>query len=514
MTHPAPILPHLSCWTSRLAGAQQPVNTYYWTTPTGCIVIDPAADAPARSDVTDIFITHLQEEHAAGGRQFPRARVHVAAGDEYLCGGWAAYERVLTKWEPPWDWETRGNYRGHLGGARNERPPRDPLSVTSAGLPAGARLVETPGHGKHARTLLATMDGRRVAFCGDLIYGNGRLWNWFDADWDYGLQGGQHALLDSAQRLAREPLDLLCPAHGPVIENPAAALTRLIENLRAVLNGPSAACDTAPLLVATPADPATGFRPLLPHLYQYLPDWGNCALLRSDSGAGLLVDDGLCFWKPLPERAAHHRAVIAALKRSLGLDRIEMVIPTHYHGDHLENIPELVALEGAEVVCLDIVADVIEQPDRFNLACELPWYGTNADTIKVDRRVPSGTRLRWREYELEIFHLGGQTYYHAGIATVVDGQRVIFVGDSVNASPGVEPVLTYNDNEPATRGWLYAVERLIERRPDLLVCGHAAAVRSPGEILELKRRLWREQVERYRRLSARDNLRLFFDPFV
>jgi glyoxylase-like metal-dependent hydrolase (beta-lactamase superfamily II) len=128
--------------------------------------------------------------------------------------------------------------------------------------------------------------------------------------------------------------------------------------------------------------------------------------------------------------------------------------------------------------------------------------------------VPRGTRLRWREYELEIFHLGGQTYYHAGIATVVDGQRVIFVGDSFNAHPGVEPVLTYNDNDPATRGWLYAVERLIERRPDLLVCGHAAAVRSPREILELKRRLWREQVERYRQLSARDDLRMFFDPFV
>jgi glyoxylase-like metal-dependent hydrolase (beta-lactamase superfamily II) len=215
----------------------------------------------------------------------------------------------------------------------------------------------------------------------------------------------------------------------------------------------------------------------------------------------------------LPERAAHHREVIAALKQALGIRRIELVIPTHYHGDHIENIPELVALEGAEVVCLDIVAEVLEHPERFNLACALPWYGTNYRTVPVNRRVADGTRVRWREYELEIFHLAGQTYYHAGIATQIGDQRVMFVGDAFNAHAGVEGLLCYNDHEPTQRGWAYALDRIAERQPDLLVCGHVAVVGQPMLLVEIKRRLWRDQMARFARLSARADLRLFFDPF-
>ncbi len=404
------ILPGLDRWRCDLAGAQQPVNSYLWRRPSGTVLVDPAADlTPAAVGdvcVTDILITHLQEEHAAGSVHFPGARVHVPAGDEYLCQGRGAYEKLITKWEAPWDWETRGNYRGHLAGARNERPLANPLPLAEPLHPGqpwqDCEVLPTPGHGKSAVTIIASIAKHRVAFCGDLICGVGQLWNWFDCDWDYGLHGGQRALRESVRRLGRKKLDRLCPAHGPLIDDPAGALRLLDERLTAILTDAPAPSADAINFPEQPS-PAKGFRLLLPNLHQWCALGGNCNVLVSATGNALMVDDGLCCWRPLPERAAHHRAVITELKRTLGIRRFEIVIPSHYHGDHLENIPELVEAEAAQVVSLDVVADVIEHPERYNLACPLPWYDAGHDVVNVGRRLRSGERLRWHEYELEFF---------------------------------------------------------------------------------------------------------------
>ncbi len=516
------ILPGLFRWVSRLRGPQHPVNSYVVVTKHGAILIDPAADlTPAVLDgqrVTDILITHLQKENAAGCLHFPNARVHVPAGDEYLCRGIAAYEKHITNWPPPWEWETRGNFKGHLAGARNERPVAKPLALAKSLAPGtrilGFRVLATPGHGKNAVTLLATIAGRRVAFCGDLIYGDGRLWNWFDSDWDYGLQGGPRTLRKSATRLLRAAPAVLCPTHGPVIHSPRVALDRLRSRLKTVLQRITRErFNPRPFRVEAKPSRVEGFRELSPHLQQWTQGSGNCALLLSDSGHGLLVDDGLCQWIPLRARAARHRQVMTDVKRAFGLRRIEMVIVTHYHGDHIENIPEIVATDRSEVVCLDTVAEVIEHPERFNLASALPWYGTRYDTVKVDRRVKSGTRIRWREYELEIRQLGGQTWYSSAITTTVDGRRVVFCGDSFGGD-SVEPPLSYNDCEPATRGWYYAARVLLDLAPDLVVCGHGDALRNPVPLLRRKCALWRKRMDQYRALSARTNLREFFDPVL
>jgi glyoxylase-like metal-dependent hydrolase (beta-lactamase superfamily II) len=376
----------------------------------------------------------------------------------------------------------------------------------------GFKVLPTPGHGKHALTLLTEIAGRHVAFCGDLIFGEGRLWNWFDCDWDYGLEEGQRALLASVVRLQQEKLDLLLPSHGEVVREPQKVLAKLAARLEAVLSEPML-CNDAPLNFPESDSPAHGWRQLLPNLHQWRA--GNCAVLLSQTGNALLVDDGLCHWVPLPERAAHHRKVISDLKASLGISKIEIVIPTHYHGDHIENIPDLAALEGTEIVSLDIVAEVLEQPGQFNLCCTLPWYGTAHNCVVVNRKVPDGTRLRWHEYELEIFHLGGQTFYHSGVAVKVQEKQVLLVGDAIFGwNVQAEPVLCFNDADPQSRGWAYSLQRMIERRPDLLVCGHGSAVCDPMPLLAAKQDAWRLRLEGFHALNARENSRLFFDPFL
>jgi glyoxylase-like metal-dependent hydrolase (beta-lactamase superfamily II) len=511
----SPITPRLFRRQSTLPGPHQPVNSYLLETATGKVLIDPAADFPRREGIERIFVTHVQEEHIAGAANFPDAALLVPAGDEYLCDGRDAYEKLITRWPEPWDWETRGNFRGHLAGARNERPPESKLPVAGVLRDGdeigGLKVLATPGHGKNAVTLLTEVEGKKFAFCGDLICGDGRLWNWFDADWDYGLQLGHKALLASAKRLLDAAPDVLLPAHGEPIFEAGAALQRLIARLEKVLR--EEPYNSAPLNFPDKDGPAPGWRELSPHLFQWKT--GNAALLVSRDGSGLLVDDGLCHWVPLPERAAHHRAVMAEIKAAFHLSQIEFVIPTHYHGDHTENIPALVEEESTRVVALDVVAEPMQHPERYNLAAALWWYDAGNDTVPVHQIVRSGERFTWHEYELEIFHLGGQTFYHCGIAATIDGARVLFAGDAIyGRNPACEAILCYNDCEPSARGWAYAVERMIERSPDLLVCGHGSAVQGPMPLLLEKRERWRKRLAEFDELNARETRRAFFDPFL
>lgn len=504
-------------WRSKLSGPHQPVNSYLVNAGAGPVLIDPAADLtpdklPQRP--LAILITHVQKEHIAGVCNFPDVPLYVPMGDEYLCRGRAVYENGIEVWREPWDWESRGNFQGHVAGARNERPPASIVPVTGtieAGSElCGLRAIATLGHGKGALTFIGQVAGRRVAFCGDLICDNGKLWNWFDAEWDYGLEHGQQALAASAASLLGTHPDLLLPAHGEPIAEPAGALQTLQQRLAAVLAPP--VWSTAPINFPEKDAPMVGWRQLSPHLYQWRT--GNCAVIVSQSGNALLIDDGLCYWEPLPIRAAHHRSIIAEMKQALGIKKIEICIPTHIHGDHIENLPTLVEDEDTQIVALDVVAEVMLYPERFNLAAMLWWYDAGNDVVPVHRSVPSGTKLSWHEYQLEIFHLGGQTYYHAGIDVQVDDLRVLFVGDAAwGVNEGPEATVCYNDAEPQTRGWLFAVNRMLGRQPDLLVCGHGSAILHPVPVLQRRQQNWLRRMEEYRALDARDNMRLFFDPF-
>jgi hypothetical protein len=161
------------------------------------------------------------------------------------------------------------------------------------------------------------------------------------------------------------------------------------------------------------------------------------------------------------------------------------------------------------------VAEAIEHPARFGLCCLLPWYGTGHDSFRVDRRLKDGEHFHWHEYDLEVFQLGGQTYYTQGVMGKIDNVRTLFAGDSISTpDPACEPVLCYNDAEPCQRGWAFAIEQMHRRVPELIVAGHGHAIRDPMPVLEAKRANWRRWVEEYDRLNYRGDRELFFNPFA
>jgi glyoxylase-like metal-dependent hydrolase (beta-lactamase superfamily II) len=84
----------------------------------------------------------------------------------------------------------------------------------------GLRAIATPGHAPDHVCLL-TADG--VCFSGDLVLGAGSTFVPPDG-------GSLAAYMDSLHRMQEQPIELICPGHGPWIEDPAAKLAEYVEH--------------------------------------------------------------------------------------------------------------------------------------------------------------------------------------------------------------------------------------------------------------------------------------------
>jgi len=104
------------------------------------------------------------------------------------------------------------------------------------------QVLDTPGYTRDAVSYVVEVGGETVAFTGDLIYGDGQLLDIYSLQdsipqirgagyHGYGARLGQ--VLSSLERVAAAKPDLLVPARGPVIRDPAEAMERLAARIRA-----------------------------------------------------------------------------------------------------------------------------------------------------------------------------------------------------------------------------------------------------------------------------------------
>jgi glyoxylase-like metal-dependent hydrolase (beta-lactamase superfamily II) len=155
-----------------------------------CAVIDPGpedaghlaavlAAAEERGGIGVVLLTHGHGDHAAGAESLATAAAEAVGG---------------------------------------ERPP---VVLPADGEEhAGLRAIATPGHaGDH----VCLMTGDRVCFSGDLVLGRGSTFVPPDG-------GSLISYMDSLARLQAEPIELICPGHGPWIEDPEAKLAEYVEH--------------------------------------------------------------------------------------------------------------------------------------------------------------------------------------------------------------------------------------------------------------------------------------------
>jgi glyoxylase-like metal-dependent hydrolase (beta-lactamase superfamily II) len=329
--------------------------------------------------------------------------------------------------------------------------------------------LPTPGHTVGSVTYLVEVDGRRLAFSGDLLYGEGKVWSLAATQWTYTEIEGQRATYLSLGTLAQHAPDVVLPSHGGQIAEPGPAIeltqTRFTE-LMAMRTLDSWDLD---MRLAAP------WEELTPHLLRNRTCMANSFVLRSESGAGLVIDFGYDFWTghPItsPDMSARRPLLgsIPALKRDHGVERIEVVVPTHYHDDHVAGINLLRDVEGTEVWTPENFADILEDPGRHDLPCL--WY----EAIRIDRRLPLETPIRWHEYELTAYPLPGHTLYAVALSFEVDGRRVLATGDQ-QANEAARPILNYQyRNRFRYDDYVRSAELYKALRPDLIISGHWAA---------------------------------------
>jgi glyoxylase-like metal-dependent hydrolase (beta-lactamase superfamily II) len=164
-------------------------NTYlYGSDP--CVVIDPGPDDPAHLDAVRaaaeerggvglVLLTHGHGDHSEGA-----ARLVAAIGESSGSGEPAV---VLPSDGEEYAW---------------------------------LRAVATPGH---AADHVCFLTGDGVCFSGDLVLGEGSTFVPPDG-------GSLAAYMKSLRLLQAEPIELICPGHGPWVTDPAAKLAEYIEH--------------------------------------------------------------------------------------------------------------------------------------------------------------------------------------------------------------------------------------------------------------------------------------------
>ncbi|MHC4434796.1 MAG: MBL fold metallo-hydrolase, partial [Planctomycetota bacterium] len=338
------------------------------------------------------------------------------------------------------------------------------------------RVLETPGYSRGSVSYFVDVDGRRYGFVGDLIYGDGHLFDLYslqDAVADAKI-GGYHGyagrigdLISSLRKVLKQNPDILIPARGPVIRTPKSSVNLLIQRLQAAYSnylsinaghwyfkdryetlarralGPQADVDWMAYATVIEKKP---------------PDWvipiRNSRLVLSKDGAGLLVD---CGSNAIIEEVKK----LAKAKRLSGLDGIYI---THYHDDHTDKVTELVRQFKCPVYSCRELADVLEHPQDYRLPA------MTANKIADVTSLAHGQKKRWKEFELTSYYFPGQTLYHGALLVERDdGQKIFFIGDSFTPS-GMDDYCLLNRNFlHAGMGYFYCLDLLLNMSHDYLL---------------------------------------------
>lgn len=341
------------------------------------------------------------------------------------------------------------------------------------------RVVPTPGHTKGSVTFLVEVDGKRIAVAGDMISEHGAVESIHDLQWQYGFPDGVGAALHSVLLIADARPDLVLGSHGHPIADAAGALDALATNLRRLYElqrelRRSRVWNVWPHSVDQPK------QKLLPHLWSNPHSCSNLYALLSDDGRGVLLDYGFPSWDHFASDLRFVEHSLAELKAVAGLSKVEAVIPSHYHDDHIAGIPWLQQEHGVEAWIFENFVDILENPAGYNIPCLLPT------PIRVDRTLREGQSFTWDGNTFTTFHMPGHTWWALGMFGEVDGTRIAFTGDNLLAgtiSPLRAAAPVYR-NKMLVDSIAVGAERLREHEPELLLTGHTGAIEVNKQILD------------------------------
>jgi glyoxylase-like metal-dependent hydrolase (beta-lactamase superfamily II) len=408
--------------------------------------------------VTDIFMTHHHRDQGQGLPQVQETvRIWVPYNEQDL------FAHVNDHWQARViynNYQVRQDRFSLLESVRIHGTLKD-YSIHSYG-PFQIEVVPTPGHTLGSITLLIRSGDQSWACTGDLISHPGKVWSMAATQWTYnGAEGIAATLLSLRELKSRNP-GVLLPSHGVVMEDPAGAMDLLAEQLQRVLR----VRNQYIRLYSAHEHP---YEPVTEHVLWNKTCFAYSYVLLSNSGKALLIDygyDGFVGSASGFDRAGRRPWLysLRRLKEQYGVTQIDVVLPTHYHDDHVAGFNLLREAEGTQVWAPANFADVLERPERYDLPCL--WF----DPIPVDRVLPSGRKISWEEYELTLYEQPGHTLYAVAISFWADGKHFLAIGDQ-QGDDGYLWNYVYQNlfqiDDYVKSGQLYN-----ELRPDIILSGH------------------------------------------
>ena len=320
-----------------------------------------------------------------------------------------------------------------------QEPARGGRSIEWKGLTID--VLDTPGYTRGSVSYLVEIGGRRVAFTGDLLFRGGKILDLYSLQDSieetetrgyHGYAARAADVISSLRRLSAAEPDIVVPARGPIIDDPARDIDLLLGRIQRLFRAyfrtdalrwywgeENLAQRARRILGDTPVD----WMPMAVRIRQTPPRWwhkfGTSRLLVSDSKAAFLIDCG----------SESAMAQISRLQQRRVFDRLEGIFVTHFHDDHTEFVQAMASEHDVPVYAGRELQDILQNPDAYRMP---------AMTFKPIRPVHSlaeGQKLRWHEFEFEYTYFPGQAIYHGGLDVRRDnGERYFFVGDSFSPS--------------------------------------------------------------------------------
>ncbi len=409
--------------------------------------------------VDRILFTHHHRDQGCGAWVLAQRGAKIVVPESER----AYFDNVASYWESPrsrWQIVSQHPHRLMLA----ESVPVDQTLTDRQEQqwgPAAVTTLATPGHTDGSVSHVVEIDGRRVCFCGDLIYQAGQIWELYSLQkgfqrgkrriGDYhGFMGARWELAESLRRILEQKPDLLVPSHGQIIEQPAEAVELLLERMETCYDryvAISALRHYFPELFTKYAGKpghmqAAPTKPVPDCLRHVGTSW----IVVSENKAAFVMDCG-------------SRHVIDRLKKwqdSGEIGPVEGLWITHYHGDHVNAIPQFQKVFQCPCYADRRLAQVVTNPMAWRLPCISPGVA------RVDHQTEDGQSWQWHELRMTSYYLPGQTLYHGALLVERGDLRMLFVGDSFTPT-GIDDYCAQNRNWLGRNvGFDYCI-RLIQR---------------------------------------------------
>jgi glyoxylase-like metal-dependent hydrolase (beta-lactamase superfamily II) len=269
-------------------------------------------------------------------------------------------------------------------------------------------VLYTPGHTEGSVSYTVEIDGKIICFTGDLILKGGYAHDLYSMQWTYLENPGIDSSLISLDKIRQLGSELLLPSHGDIIDEPETDMRILSIRLQKVQKALS--------FERAGRWNWSGFVPVSPHVIQ------DCAttsqIIIAPEGEALMFDCGDDFTIDRLEKA----------KKMFGIKRIAIIIPSHWHYDHIDGIQTIADAEKAKVWVWEGLAEHLEFPERFPTTC---WAGKS---IKPDRILLKGEEFLWGGYSFKVYPNPAHMEEQMALSAIVDGLKYFLIADGTSSN--------------------------------------------------------------------------------